>query len=178
LKNDGFFPFDQQEAGDILHISLQKKDIDSAPAVVAGKLGRAFLSVQNVFIRPFTSDKRYTETLKAAKKADTVIISLFFQRNTYKDYGPLPEKELDFLRNVFRAKPRRTVVMSYGNPYHVSDVSGAAAFVVGYGEGGFYGNQTIYADSFIKLMKGDLSPSGKLPILISDKYPLGCGVVY
>jgi len=178
LKNDGFFPSEIPEAANILHISLQKKFVDPAPAVVAGKLGGAFESAQTVYIRPFTSDKIYADAVKAAKNADTVFISLFFQRNTYKDYGPLPKKDLDFLRQVFRAKPGGTVVMSYGNPYHVADVPGAAAFVVGYGEGGFYGNQTIFADSFIKLLKGDLSPTGKLPVLISDKYPFGCGVIF
>ena len=176
LKNDGFFPLDVPKAGNILHISLQKKDIDPAPAVVAGKLGEAFESIQSVFIRPFSSDRIYPDVLNAVKQSDVVIVSLFFQRNTYKDYGPLPENELAFLQKVFRAKPGRTVVMSYGNPYHVSDIPGAAAFVVGYGEGGFYGNQTIFADSFIKLMKGELSPTGKLPVLISDEYPLGCGL--
>jgi hypothetical protein len=44
----------------------------------------------------------------------------------------------------------------------------AAAFAVGYGEGGFYGNQVVYADAFIRLLKGAIEAKGKLPIETSQ----------
>ena len=68
--------------------------------------------------------------------------------------------------------------MSYGNPYRVLDLEDATAFLVGYGEGGFYGNQIIYADAFIRLLMGDISPRGKLPVTVSEKFPLGSGIVF
>jgi len=105
------------------------------------------------------------------------MVSVFNQRNVYRDNGPLPENVIKFLNKIFEIKPKSTVVMSYGNPYLVESLKKAAAFIVGYGEGGFYGNQTIYADSFIKLLKGEISPKGKLPVKISDDFPMGCGIV-
>lgn len=50
--------------------------------------------------------------------------------------------------------------------------------MVGYGEGGFYGNQTVYFRSFIKIIKGELVPSGKLPIEVSASLPIGFGLTY
>jgi len=47
-----------------------------------------------------------------------------------------------------------------------------------YGECSWFGNQPIYFDSFIKLLKGEIKPQGRLPILISEKYPLGSGLSY
>lgn len=178
LKNDGFFPSDPQALGSIVHIALQKKENDTAPGIVAGKLAGAFEPLKSFFIKPFTAETVYKNALDAAVNADTVVISLFYQRTAYVDNGPVSKKDLEFLKKIFSAKSGRTVVMSYGNPYHVTDMTGASAFAVGYGEGGFYGNQTIYADSFIKLLKGELSPKGRLPVLISDDFPMGSGVVF
>jgi len=53
-----------------------------------------------------------------------------------------------------------------------------AAFAVGYGERGWFGNQAVYFDSFTKLLKGDLRPAGKLPVKVSDTYPIGAGIVW
>jgi beta-N-acetylhexosaminidase len=178
LKNDGFFPSDTEKIGSVVNISIQKKYDDDAPAKAAAKLENAFSSVQSFYIRPHTADEVYDDAFKAAKSADTVVISLFYQRTTYKNNGPLPQRDLAFLKSIFKAKPSRTVVFSYGNPYHITRVDGAAAYVVGYGEGGFYGNQIIYADSFIKLLKGEISPQGHIPVRISKDYPLGSGIVF
>ena len=176
LKNDGLFPVDFGKVKKIVHISFQKKDVDNAPAVVAGKLVSAFPGLTTHYIRPYSADEVFDRTLQSVKEADLIIVSLFYQRLVYKDNGPLPQKERAFLTKMMRAIP--TVIMSYGNPYHIQTLDGAAAFAVGYGEGGFYGNQTIYADSFIKLLKGEISPQGRLPIYISDKYPFGFGITY
>ncbi len=56
--------------------------------------------------------------------------------------------DLTLLRDMIQIRPRTTVVMSYGNPYLAEGLPPATAFVVGYGEGGFYGNQVAYADAF------------------------------
>lgn len=65
-------------------------------------------------------------------------------------------------RNV--AAGLRTIVLSFGNPYLVEDLGGVSAFVVGYGEGGFYGNQIVYADAFLRLLKGEIAAPGKAPV--------------
>jgi beta-N-acetylhexosaminidase len=178
LKNDGFFPSEPSRLGKIVHLSLQRKEVDQAPRVVAARLKADFPSLESFFLGPHTSDRYYEEALKASVSADTVAISLFLPRTVYKDNGILAEKEMTFFEKVIALKPDSTIVMSYGNPYHADRFTRASAFLVGYGEGGFYGNQTIYADSFIKLLKGDISPGGRLPVRISDDFPSGSGIIY
>ncbi len=177
LKNDGFFPLDKRKGKKILNLSFQKKDEDAAPGVVAAKLAQAFGRVENYFFRIDTADEVYKRAFQAASDADIVIISVFNQRNVYRDNGSLPDDVLAFFNRICSVKPGSTVVMSYGNPYVVKGLKKAAALVVGYGEGGFYGNQTIYADSFIKLLNGEILPMGKLPVEISEEFPLGSGIV-
>lgn len=178
VKNEGFFPCDTTKFAEIVHLSVQKKPNDPNPQIVADKLASDFPDAASFLFGPESGDELYVQAREAALAADMVVVSLFYQRNTYLDNGPLPEKDQKFLDGIVQKKPGAVVVMSYGNPYHATRFRGAAAFVVGYGEGGFYGNQTVYADSFLKLLKGEISPQGKLPVEVSKEYPAGTGITY
>jgi hypothetical protein len=46
---------------------------------------------------------------------------------------------------------------------------------VGYGERGWFGNQAVYFDSFVKALKGELKPGGRLPVTVSKEYSIGSG---
>lgn len=152
LVNKDFFPTDAEKMGKLVHISIQKREHHPAAVVVSNKLNNAFSVEETFFIGPNTSSELNRSALASAREADTVILSLFNPRTAYVDNGPLSEKDLAFVRELVRTEPR-TVVMSYGNPFLVESLKDAAAFAVGYGEGGFYGNQVVYADAFIRLLK-------------------------
>ncbi|MBM3294255.1 MAG: hypothetical protein FJY82_06985 [Candidatus Aminicenantes bacterium] len=178
VKNDGFFPAEPDRLGPVVNLSVQKREIDPAPAQVDARIRAAFPGARTFFFGPATAAERYKEALKACEAAGTVIVSLFNARTAYKDNGPLRASDLEFLNRVIRSKPKSVVAMSYGNPYLASSLPGAAAFAVGYGEGGFFGNQVVYADSFIRLLKGEIRPSGRLPVNVSAGFPIGTGVRY
>jgi hypothetical protein len=77
---------------------------------------------------------------------------------------PFRAGDLAFIRRIIAAKPKAVVAMSCGNPQLIRKIPGVAAFLVGYGERGWFGNQEVYFDSFIKSLKGELEPSGRLPV--------------
>jgi len=81
-----------------------------------------------------------------------------------------------FIRKVIAAKPKGVVAMAYGNPHLIRKIPEVPAFLVGYGERGWFGNQAVYFDSFIKVLKGEIKPSGKLPVKVSERYPIGSGL--
>lgn len=178
LKNDGVFPSNVSKVGKILHVCIQRNEIDPAPGQVSAKMRAAFPIEENVILRPDSTTDLYGKVLTAAKGVDTVIVSLFNPRIRYIDNGPLREKDVALIKNLIKEKPGAVLVMSYGNPYPVEILKDAAAFVLGYGEGGFYGNQIVYADSFIKLLRGEIVPKGKLPVTVSENIPLGHGLTY
>ena len=66
--------------------------------------------------------------------------------------------------------------MSYGNPHLIRKLNAVPAFLVGYGERGWFGNQPIYFDSFIKWVRGEIKAEGKLPVTVSDEYRVGGGI--
>ena len=40
------------------------------------------------------------------------------------------------------------------------------------------GNQPVYFDSFVRLLKGEIKPQAKLPVKVSDQYPVGAGITW
>ncbi|MDP2914859.1 MAG: glycoside hydrolase family 3 N-terminal domain-containing protein [Candidatus Aminicenantes bacterium] len=178
VKNDGFFPSTADKLGSIVHVTIQRREVDPVPALVDAKIKAAFPKTRTFFLGPTTAKERYAEAVKAAQAADTVVISLFHPRTAYKDNGPLKPADLEFLNRIIAAKPKTTIAVAYGNPYLAAGLKNAAAFAVGYGEGGFFGNQIVYADSFIRLLKGEIKPAGKLPVNVSVDFPVGTGVRY
>ncbi|MGZ5469836.1 MAG: glycoside hydrolase family 3 protein, partial [Candidatus Aminicenantales bacterium] len=181
LKNDGVLPLSSAGAGagaarKIVNINVQKVDGDPMPATLAAKLAAAFPGTKSFTLRPDIDAAYYEAVWKAVGDSDVVVLSLFVARNRMGDAAPFRDGDLAFLKRAIAAKPKAVVAMSYGNPQLVRKVPDVPAFLVGYGERGWFGNQGVYFDSFIKALKGELKPSGRLPVRVSDQYPIGAGL--
>jgi len=177
LKNDGGFPLPSGKALKIVNLSVQKVDGDPSPAALAAKLAAAFPELKSFALRPDLDPAYYGQIWPAVAEADLVILSLFVPRNRLGEAAPLRDGDLAFLQKVIAAKPAAVVAMSYGNPHLIRKIPAVGTYLIGYGEKGWFGNQAVYFDSFIKALKGELKPRGRLPIRISDAYPIGSGIV-
>jgi beta-N-acetylhexosaminidase len=178
LKNDGVLPVDLDKAGQIVNISFQKAETDPSPVTLGAKLAAAFPGVQNFALRPDGDPALSEKARQAAAGADLVILSLFVPRNRLGDAAPLRDSDIALINSVVGAKPKAVLAMSYGNPHLLRKIGNIPDFLVGYGERGWFGNQTVYFDSFIKLLKGKIKPLGRLPVKVSDDYPIGSGIGY
>jgi beta-N-acetylhexosaminidase len=176
LKNEGVFPVAASTLGKAVNINVQKTEVDPSPAALTAKLTAAFPGIQSFDLRPDTDPVVHEKARKAAEGSELVIFSLFVPRDRLGAPAPLRDRDLALIEEIVKAKPHRTIAMAYGNPYLVNRLSGVAAFAVGYGEKGWFGNQGVYFDSFIRLLSGALNPEGKLPVLVSGQYPLGAGI--
>lgn len=177
LKNDGVLPRAAGRMAKAINIIVQKYDPDIVPAALTAKLAAAFPGVQTFALRQDLDPAAYEKAWQAVEGADAVILSLFVPRNRLGDAAPFRETDLAFLNKVIASKPKAVVAMSYGNPHLIRKIPGVGAYLVGYGERGWFGNQAVYFDTFIKVLKGELKPSGRLPIKISDAYPIGFGLI-
>ena len=175
LKNDKVLPLAAGAAPKIVNINVQKYDGDPMPAALSAKLGAVFPGTRSFTLRPDIDAAYYDAVWKAVGESDLVVLSLFVARNRMGDPAPFREGDLAFISKVIAAKPKAVVAMSYGNPQLIRKIPDVAAFLVGYGERGWFGNQAVYFDSFIKALKGELTPSGKLPVRVSEDYPIGSG---
>jgi len=178
LKNDGVFPVASTRLAKAVNINIQKFDGDPSPAALAAKLAAAFPGIQSFYLRPDMDPAYYEKAFQAALGSDLIILSLFVPRTRLGDAAPFREADLAFLQKVIAANPKSVVAMAYGNPHLIRKIPSVAAYLIGYGEKSWFGNQAVYFDSFIKALKGELKPTGRLPVRISDEYPLGSGLSY
>ncbi len=178
LKNDGVLPVAPGRVSNAVNINIQKLDTDPSPPALAAKLAAAFPGIRSFTLRPNLDPAVYEEALQAVTESEMVILSLFVQRTKLGEATPIRESDLAFMQRVIAAKPGGVVAMAYGNPHLIRKIPGVSAFLVGYGERGWFGNQEAYFDSFVKALTGEIEPSGKLPVKVSDEYPIGSGLRY
>lgn len=177
LKNEGVLPI-KTDIDRLVHISIKRNKNDLSPSEFSNKLKVDWPDAVNFELAPDTDPHISGKILQASDKADVVIISLFVPRNRYVDLGVIREDYINLITKIARLKPKSTLVISFGNPYLIRYIGDVPCFLVGYAEKGFYGNQSIYMDAFINLLKGQCKPKGKLPITISETFPLGHGLTY
>jgi beta-N-acetylhexosaminidase len=178
LKNDNVLPLalaPGSPAPKLVNINVQKYDGDPMPAALSTKMAAAFPGTRSFTLRPDMDPTYYESVWKAVGESDLVVLSLFVPRNRMGDAAPFREGDLAFIQKIIAAKPKAVVAMSYGNPHLIRKIPAVPAFLVGYGERGWFGNQAVYFDSFIKALKGELKPSGRLPVMVSKEYPIGSG---
>jgi beta-N-acetylhexosaminidase len=178
LKNDGVLPLSAARPARMVNISVQKLEADPAPAALAARLAAAFPGIQSFTLRPNMDAAYYDKILPAVNAADLIVLSLFVQRDRLGEAAPFREADIAFINKVVAAKPKAVVAVSYGNPQLIRKIESVPAFLVGYGEKAWFGNQAVYFDSFIKLLQGELKPRGKLPVKVNDRFPLGAGLTY
>ena len=173
LKNDGVWPLPPGVLNSAVNINIQKLESDPSPPLLSAKLKAAFPSIRDFTLRPDLDSAVYKRVLEAARTADLVILSLFVQRDRLGDATPLRASDLSLISQILEAKPKRVIAMSYGNPHLIRKLNAVPAFVVGYGERGWFGNQPIYFDSFIRWVKGEIKAEGRLPVSVSEEYQRG-----
>ena len=178
LKNDGVLPVSPERLAGAVNISIQKNETDPSPPTLSATLSATFQGIRNFTFRPNLDPAAYEAAWQAASQSDLVILSLFVQRDKLGDATPMREADLAFIRRVIAAKPHGVVAMAYGNPHLIRKIPEVPAFLVGYGERGWFGNQEVYFESFVKVLTGEIEPSGRLPVRVSDEYDIGAGIGY
>ena len=179
LRNENVFPLKNLNTKAMVHITIPANDNQPNVAELSGKMALSFPGILNYNLKPDIDRSYYDMVEKAVDGASTVVLSFFIPIRRFGDTAPIREKDLEFLNKIIKKNKTKTIiVMSYGNPHIIKKIDEVPAFLVGYGEGGWYGNQRVYFDSFIDVLKGNLTPSGKLPLVVSEKYPIGFGLTY
>ncbi len=178
LKNDHVLPLANFDASKTVHISIQKEDDQPNVRQLIREMGNSFPGVKQFSLRPGVEKSIYDEIQSAVSASDRIIVSLFVQRDRHGDAAPLRKEDIELIRGLAERKSGNVVVMSFGNPHLIRKINFVPSFLVGYGEGGFYGNQPVYFNSFIKILKGQLKPSGKLPIKVTEEMGIGWGLEY
>lgn len=160
-------------AGKLMLISIAKRVGDPLPAAVESEIGRMLpdvpLAATTLTVEEGLDEAAATELIDAARAAGVVLLSASVPRNRLGDPAPLG--------SLLGLAERLTevcdvILMSHGNPYLIPALPRLAAGMTSWGEGGWFGNRTVSISSMLRVVLGDLAPSGRLPVAVG---PYACG---
>ncbi|MEX2604204.1 MAG: glycoside hydrolase family 3 N-terminal domain-containing protein [Gracilimonas sp.] len=169
LKNEGnILPLLPSENPKIMVISVADDRSGSAGGFFVRQLRDYHPNVSSYIYDKRTSEEDKREMLKKAEEVDLVIISSFI----YLRFGQsihLSSDQLSFLKKVVKMdKP--SLLVSFGNPYVLSDLEEADAHVLG------WYNSSQQISGLVPAIFGASRITAKLPIEIPGLYDIGSGI--
>lgn len=164
VKSDrGLRRFDRTQETAIVSIGVQE------PQEFEKGLARQLSSYTQYVVAGNESEETLKEVLKAARGHRQVILAIH-------DNRARPRSELDFNAEtkdlIDRLAGRRTVTLMFTNPYALNsvDIMRSSSILVG------YQNDDFMQKALLKALLGQIIPSGKLPVTVSDQLPTGSGI--
>lgn len=107
--------------------------------------------------------------LDKASRYDAVIVALFAKVKYGTGKISLPPSQIDFIKSLPESN-KKTIVISFGNPYLLKDFTSIPNYVCAYGDA----NVSIIAA--LNAILGEISFKGTLPVSLTEDYMLGRGI--
>lgn len=150
----------------VLSITVARRTDLSAGTAFNGELRNSVKNLRAEFLAAEDPSADYARLERAADSADVTIISSYVGQNWDAVSASAPQAFASFVQRLTE-KQKRTIVVSFGNPYLLQQIPYVPTYVVAWG--GFPPSQTAAAHA----LTGAQAISGKLPISI----PLDKGTV-
>ncbi len=143
----------------ILHIILDNKRRSVAGGSFARKMGLAF-NAETVRLGLRSSTDDYTAAIEKTKQASTVILSSYVEVLSGAKSLELSGKQQRFIENLMddSALQRSLIMISFGTPYLINQFPDLPNYIC------TYSSSEASEDAALKLLKGELTPAGKLPV--------------
>lgn len=111
-------------------------------------------------------------TYKNIGDYDYIIIPLFIKVKMKTGTVGMNNSHAEFIKQLTDVYGKKVVVISFGNPYLLSNFENVSGYIAAYGD-----SKSII-DAAIKSIAGEINPKGKLPVTITDEYKFGYGLIY
>ena len=111
-------------------------------------------------------------TYKNINDYDYIIIPLFIKVKMKTGTVGMNNSHAEFIKQLTDVYGKKVVVISFGNPYLLSNFENVSGYIAAYGD-----SKSII-DAAIKSIAGEINPKGKLPVTITDEYKFGYGLIY
>ncbi len=124
----------------------------------------------NAQVFAVTADTDTAAIVAAAADVDNIVIGIATRVRASDEASARANERLLALTRELVATGRHTSLLALGNPYVVKDLPDAAVCLCAYSE---CADSTAAA---VEALFGEFTPSGRLPVTISEKYPFGFGL--
>ena len=156
----------------VLSVTVGRRTDLGAGVAFNGELRSAVKNLRTEFLAAEDPAADYARIERAADSADVTIVSSYVGQNWDAVSASAPQAFASFVQRLM-SKGKRPIVVSFGNPYLLQQVSSVGTYVVAWG--GFPPSQIAAARALI----GTQAISGKLPISIpleGRTVPRGTGI--
>ena len=156
----------------VLSVTVGRRTDLGAGVSFNGELRSAVKNLRTEFLAAEDPAADYARIERAADSADVTIVSSYVGQNWDAVSASAPQAFASFVQRLM-SKGKRPIVVSFGNPYLLQQVSSVGTYVVAWG--GFPPSQIAAARALI----GTQAISGKLPISIpleGRTVPRGTGI--
>jgi len=127
--------------------------------------------VQTVTARrvgPDSPDALYDTLRTLAEEADLIVVSAYVPPQSGLDEVSIPDALADFVADVSQVRP--TVTISFGNPYLLTSLPGARAYMIAWGD------REVSQRAAALALFGDAPITGRLPVSIPPLHSAGDGL--
>ncbi len=129
-----------------------------------------FNYVKNYRLNLSSKKRNYRQALKIAKKSNLILLATYISVRAFQDSLELEKEQLNFIKELITLN-KPLVIMSFGNPYILSEFPEADTYLCSYGQ--VLTSQTAMLNSII----GRNKIGGKLPITIPNTdFSIGYGI--
>lgn len=182
LKNDSPLPLGRGR-GRILHVILadgeeyrteiNRPDLpwpnERVGEYYAGLVRGRWSATQTVRLDPSSGKEAIDAVVRRAAGAGTVLVSVFSRARSAGKQG-FPGALEEGAPRIVAANPR-TVVASFGSPYVLAALPGAAAYLCAYSDA------EAPVEAAVEVLFGEIPSKGRLPVTIPGMFPYGTGIV-
>ena len=160
---EALLPFDSRAPPDILLVdALERRDRTTDSDVFADELRRRARRLRRARWSPDREGFR-------ANPGEIVVVATYARTRSFMGRGEIPENLVQAVRDE-RSKGRPVVVASLGNPYVLSELPEASVLIATYDEA------AASQEALARTLFGEVPFQGKLPVTLSERYPLGHGI--
>ena len=162
--NNKYLPVRRQ--GNMLHIILENKKHSLSGETFSKKLLHAF-GTRTIRIGVGANSLDYRNAADKAKLASAVIISTYVEVLTGAKSMELSDRQQDFVNMLARDLPssRPLLMISFGTPYLINQFPDIPAYIC------TYSSSELSEDAVIRLLKGKIKPTAKLPVSLTAIIP-------
>lgn len=170
LKNDrGLLPLVGTRSANVLSITYRRTNDLLAGRSFNARLRETYPGLQTVVVGAETSEAEYARILADARRADLVVASLYITAVSSAGTVAAPDPLIDFLQAV-SISGRPNIVVSFGNPYLLSEFPGVQAYLLA------WSGAEVSQRAAARALFGEVRIQGRTPTRIPPEFAIGAGI--
>ncbi len=169
LKNDQIIPLSKSGDKKILCLTVSDNSDASTGSQFERGLSSRLKGAEFMKIDTRTTDVEFDKIYQKCRQVDLIILPSYLRVRSYSGSVSFNKQQKKYIDSIY-ALNKPVFMISFGNPYIISDYPQSKAYLTGYGDA------PVTIEAGIKAIFGEAAISGKLPINIPDLYKIGDGL--